>query len=176
MILPIILYGNPILRKKCLNIDFISSRKVTDKLIKDMYETVHKVNGIGLAAPQIGKNISLFIINIPFFNGKKIIYFQEVFINAFILKIYGKEYKFNEGCLSIPGIMSYIKRKSNVLIEYYDKNYNKQKKKLSGMCARIILHEYDHLNGKLFIDYLSYKKRKLIEKKLIFIQKNHIKT
>ncbi|WP_185857473.1 peptide deformylase [Blattabacterium cuenoti] len=169
MILPIVLYGNPILRKKCLNIDFSSSkrRKEISKLIQDMFETIHKVKGIGLAAPQIGKNIRLFIVETTYLNGRDIRNYKEVFINAKILKIHGKECKFNEGCLSIPGIMGNVKRKSNVIIEYYDQNWKKKKSTLTGICARIILHEYDHIEGKLFIDYLSYDKKKIIQKKLM---------
>jgi peptide deformylase len=124
MILPIVIYGHPILRKKCIDID-ISFRKKTSQLIKDMFETIHKVKGIGLAAPQIGKSIRLFIVETPYSSEKDI--YKEVFINAKILKIYGKEYSFNEGCLSFPGIMGYIKRKSHVLIEYYDHNWKKKK-------------------------------------------------
>ncbi|WP_185861421.1 peptide deformylase [Blattabacterium cuenoti] len=177
MILPIILYGNPILRKKCLDIDFSSyqRREKINKLIQDMFETIHKVKGIGLAAPQIGKNIKLFIVETPFLNEENIKnYYKEVFINAKILKIYGKEYKFNEGCLSIPGIMGCIKRKSNVIIEYYNKNWKKQKKALKGLCARVILHEYDHIEGKLFIDYFSSMEKKIIEKKLISLSKKNL--
>ncbi|AFJ90622.1 peptide deformylase [Blattabacterium sp. (Blaberus giganteus)] len=173
MVLPIIFYGNPILRKKCLDIDFSSgeNRKKINQLIQNMFETIHKVKGIGLAAPQIGKNIRLFIVKTPYLNGENISNYKEVFINAKILKIHGKEYKFNEGCLSIPGIMGYIKRKSDVIIEYYDQNWKKQKKTLTGICARIILHEYDHIEGKLFIDYFSDTKKKMIEKKLMNLLK-----
>ncbi|WP_185859465.1 peptide deformylase [Blattabacterium cuenoti] len=173
MVLPIILYGNPILRKKCVDIDFSFCKKKINQLIKDMFETIHQAKGIGLAAPQIGKNIRLFIIETPYLDGKDLNNYKEVFINAKILKIHGKEYKFNEGCLSIPGIMGNVKRKSNVLIEYYDHNWKKQKKTLTGMCARVILHEYDHLEGKLFIDYFSSMKKKIIEKKLISLSEKN---
>ncbi|WP_341665295.1 peptide deformylase [Blattabacterium cuenoti] len=168
MVLPIIFYGNPILRKKCLDIDFSSCdrKEKINQLIQDMFETIHKEKGIGLAAPQVGKNIRLFIVKTPYLNRENIRNYKEVFINAKILKIHGKECKFNEGCLSIPGIMGSIKRKTHVKIEYYDQNWKKQKKTLTGICARVILHEYDHIEGKLFIDYFSYKKKKIIEKKL----------
>ncbi|WP_185872368.1 peptide deformylase [Blattabacterium cuenoti] len=172
MVLPIILYGNPILRKKCLDVDLHSCKKKMNQLIKNMFDTIHKVKGIGLAAPQIGQNIRLFIVETPYLYEKKINNYKEVFINSKILKIYGKKYKFYEGCLSIPGVMGYVKRKPNILIEYYDHNWKKQKKILTGICARVILHEYDHLDGKLFIDYFSYKKRKIIEKKLINLSYN----
>ncbi|WP_341658530.1 peptide deformylase [Blattabacterium cuenoti] len=168
MVLPIVFYGDPILRKKCLEIDFSSCdrKEKINQLIQDMFETIYKEKGIGLAAPQVGKNIRLFIVKTPYLNGENIRNYKEVFINAKILKIHGKECKFNEGCLSIPGIMGYIKRKTHVKIEYYDQNWKKQKKTLTGICARVILHEYDHIEGKLFIDYFSYKKKKIIEEKL----------
>ncbi|WP_185863402.1 peptide deformylase [Blattabacterium cuenoti] len=166
MVLPIVLYGNPILRKKSLNVDFDSHEKKNkiNQLIQDMFETIQKAKGLGLAAPQIGKNIRLFIVETP--------YLKEVFINAKILNIHGKECKFNEGCLSIPGIMGDVTRKSNVRIEYYDQNWKKQKRTLTGICARVILHEYDHIEGKLFIDYFSTHKKKMIEKKLMDLKKN----
>ncbi|WP_185867295.1 peptide deformylase [Blattabacterium cuenoti] len=176
MVLPIILYGNPILRKKCLDINLSSCKckKYINQLIKDMFETIHKVKGIGLAAPQIGKNIRLFIVETPYLiKGEYISNYKEVFINAKILKTHGKECKFNEGCLSIPGIMGTVKRKSHVLIEYYDKNWKKQNKTLTGICARVILHEYDHIEGKLFIDYFSSTKKKIIEKKLMNLSKKN---
>ncbi|WP_185862283.1 peptide deformylase [Blattabacterium cuenoti] len=175
MILPIVLYGNPILRKKCLDINFSYRKEKTNKLIKDMFETIHKVKGIGLAAPQIGKNIRLFIVETPYLNGKDIISnYKEVFINAKMLKIYGKEYSLNEGCLSIPGVMGYVKRKSHVLIEYYDHHFKKQKKILNGICARVVLHEYDHIEGKLFIDYFSYIKKNDIKKLISLSESNYL--
>ncbi|WP_341654652.1 peptide deformylase [Blattabacterium cuenoti] len=176
MVLPIVFYGNPILRKKCLDIDFSSCdrKEKISQLIQDMFETIHKEKGIGLAAPQIGKNIRLFIVKTPYLNGENINNYKEVFINAKILKIHGKECKFNEGCLSIPGIMGNIKRKTHVKIEYYDQNWKKKKKTLTGICARVILHEYDHIEGKLFIDYFSYKRKKIIEEKLSQLSENNL--
>ncbi|WP_185877503.1 peptide deformylase [Blattabacterium cuenoti] len=160
MILPIIFYENSILRKKCENIDFSYSKKEIIQLITNMFETVNKANGLGLSAPQIGKNIKIFILNIPYDNNKN---YEETFINAKIIKIFGKEFEFNEGCLSIPGINVPINRKSNVIIEYYNRNFKKKKKFFDGIYARVILHEYDHLNGKLLTDYV--KDKKLIKKK-----------
>ncbi|WP_185856305.1 peptide deformylase [Blattabacterium cuenoti] len=185
MVLPIVTYGNPILRKKCLDLDIFSccysKKKEINQLIKDMFETMHSMKGIGLAAPQIGKRIKLFIIEVEMMHTlddekKKIdridnSSYKEVFINARILKYYGKECNLYEGCLSIPGIMGFVKRKSNVLIEYYDQNLKKKRKIFQGICARVILHEYDHLNGKLFIDYFSSLKKKIIRKKLIKLLK-----
>ncbi|WP_185873989.1 peptide deformylase [Blattabacterium cuenoti] len=169
MILPIVFYGNPILRKKSIEIDIHSCRRTINTLINDMFETIDKVQGIGLAAPQIGKNIRIFIIKTPFYNKNQDIInnYEEVFINAKIIKIYGELCNFNEGCLSIPGIMGYVKRKSHIIIEYYDHNWEKKKKTLQGICSRVIQHEYDHIEGKLFIDYFSSIKKRKIEKKLI---------
>lgn len=167
MILPIILYGNPILRKKCIDVDInvTPNNNKFNILINNMFETIHKLHGIGLAAPQIGKNINLFIVNIP--NKKN--FYKKVFINAKILKEYGNKVIFKEGCLSLPNIILPIKRKSKILIEYYDQNFNKKKEIVKGTYARVILHEYDHTKGKLLIDYLSDKEKKYIKK--IFINK-----
>ncbi|WP_185883064.1 peptide deformylase [Blattabacterium cuenoti] len=177
MILPIILYGNPILRKKCLDINLNDFEKIKiNQLITNMFETMHKVKGIGLAAPQIGKSIRLFIVETPFFTGTKLLYYKEVFLNAKVLKIYGKTYPFHEGCLSLPGIIEYVTRKSYVLIEYYDKNWKKQRKKFMGICARVILHEYDHIEGKLFIDYFSDSKKKRIRNKFFSLKKKIVKN
>ncbi|WP_185878026.1 peptide deformylase [Blattabacterium cuenoti] len=168
MVLPIVFYGNPILRKKCSDINFSHyKKKDIYRLINNMFETIHKVKGIGLAAPQIGKNIKLFIIETPLLldnNKKNYKKYKEVFINAKLIKIFGKEYKFNEGCLSIPGVYSTIKRKSNIIVEYCNQYGEKKTKCFTGIKSRIIQHEYDHTQGKLFIDYLPYKKRKLIKK------------
>ncbi|WP_185882541.1 peptide deformylase [Blattabacterium cuenoti] len=166
MILPIVYYGNPILRKKCIDID-ISSRLEINKLIKNMFETIIEVKGIGLAAPQIGQNIRLFIVKIPLLNNNIINHYKEVFINAKIIKLQGKKYNFQEGCLSIPGIVESIKRKPEIIIEYYNKNWKKKKTILNGILARVIQHEYDHIEGKLFIDYLSLKKQQMIVHKLL---------
>ncbi|WP_185851134.1 peptide deformylase [Blattabacterium cuenoti] len=172
MILPIIIYGNPILRKKCTELNSNFSKNKINELIKNMFETLHKVQGIGLAAPQIGKNIRLFVVDTTYFSEKKKINFKEVFINAKILKYHGIESKFNEGCLSIPGFMGYVKRKSFVSIEYYDHNWKKKKKTLKGICSRVVQHEYDHIEGKLFIDYFPFNNKRIIENKLNLIKKS----
>ncbi|WP_238785462.1 peptide deformylase [Blattabacterium cuenoti] len=173
--LHIVFYGNPILRKKCLDINFSNyKKKYIIRLIENMFETINKVKGIGLAAPQIGKNIKLFIVDTPLLlNKNNEDNYREIFINAKLLKIFGKEYKFNEGCLSFPGIYGYVKRKSNIIIEYHNQYGEKKIKYFTGIKARIILHEYDHIEGKLFIDYFSLKKRILIKK---LFSKNIIKS
>jgi peptide deformylase len=161
MILPIILYGNPILRKKCKDINpHYPSLK---KMIEDMFETMDKAEGIGLAAPQIGQNVRLFITSK-----------NKVFINSKVLKIYGKNYKSQEGCLSIPSIFEEIERPSHIEIEYYDEYWIKHKEILDGLNSRVIQHEYDHIEGKLFIDYLAPSE--LLKNKLKEIYLGKVKT
>ncbi|WGH26340.1 MAG: peptide deformylase [Candidatus Bostrichicola ureolyticus] len=160
MILPIIIYGNSILRKKCVNIS--DSFPKLNLLISNMFETMSNVEGIGLAAPQIGQNIKLFIIDYSSNNSK----YKKVFINAKIIKSYGTKSIFKEGCLSIPNIIELVKRESHILIRYYDEYWNRHTEILNGLQARIVQHEYDHLYGKLFIDRLSTGKKKNIYNKL----------
>lgn len=168
MILPITIYNDPILRNKCKEINPYYPN--LNKLIYDMFETMYNAKGIGLAAPQIGKNIRLFIIDITCFQNIKNSSFSEkfkkVFINSKLLKNYGKIWKFREGCLSIPNVIEDIKRKSCILIEYYDQFWNKHIQNLNGIQARVIQHEYDHIEGKLFIDYFSDIKKQLINNEL----------
>lgn len=172
MILPILIYNNPILRKK--SIEITSSYPQLDKLISDMFETMYNAKGIGLAAPQIGINIRLFIIDIISSIKKHKInnfFFKKVFINPKIIKNYGEILSFTEGCLSIPDILESVKRKSHILIEYYNENWKKNIEILDNFESRVIQHEYDHIEGKLFIDHLSFIKRELIFKKLQYISK-----
>lgn len=172
MILPILIYNNPILRKKSINIT--SSYPKLDNLISNMFETMYNANGIGLAAPQIGLNIRLFIIDLVSYIQNNKILLKKVFINPKIIHNYGEVMNLKEGCLSIPNILEYVKRKSHILIEYYNENWNKHIEILNSFEARVIQHEYDHIEGKLFIDHLSFMKRELIMKKLISISKGEI--
>lgn len=175
MILPILAYGDPILKKECDEIgkDY---PKLSD-LISDMFETMYKAKGVGLAAPQIGKNIRLFIVDGSPFAEKEegeeddplaegIEDFKKVFINPIIEEEDGKEWPFQEGCLSIPKIRENVSRKPDIVVSYYDENWVLHEEKFSGYAARIIQHEYDHIEGVLFTDYLSPLKRKLLKKKL----------
>ena len=175
MILPILAYGDPILKKECDEIgkDY---PKLSD-LISDMFETMYKAKGVGLAAPQIGKNIRLFIVDGSPFAEKEegeeddplaegIEDFKKVFINPIIEEEDGKEWPFQEGCLSIPKIRENVSRKPDIVVSYYDENWVLHEEKFSGYEARIIQHEYDHIEGVLFTDYLSPLKRKLLKKKL----------
>ena len=172
MILPIVAYGDPILKKDCEEID--ENYPDLKQLISDMFETMYKAKGVGLAAPQIGKNIRLFIVDGgPFAEDEDddpraegIEHFKKVFINPIIEEEDGKEWPFQEGCLSIPKIRENVSRKPDITVSYYDENWELQEESYSGYAARIFQHEYDHIEGVLFTDYLSPLKRKLIQKKL----------
>jgi peptide deformylase len=186
MILPIVAYGNPILRKVGHDID--ENYPNLDKLVEDMWETMYASNGVGLAAPQVGRDIRLFVMdsaqifsnmdekdkeeeNYPDAPGIK-----QVFLNAHIIEEHGDDWSYNEGCLSIPKIREDIYRAEEVTLEYLDQNFKKHTRTFNGVTARIILHEYDHIDGKLFIDYLSPLKRKLLKRKLDDISKGNIKV
>lgn len=184
MILPIVAYGAPVLRTVCKDITPIYPD--LNKLIEDMWETMYSSNGVGLAAPQINRDIRLFIID-----SEQIFANQEeedkgkypdepgikqVFINAQIQELNGQEWVYNEGCLSIPKIREDIPRNEEVTLEYVDEHFTPQVKTFNGITARIILHEYDHIEGKLFIDYLKPLKRKLLKGKLDDISKGKIKV
>jgi peptide deformylase len=186
MILPIVAYGNPILRKVGHDID--ENYPNLGKLIEDMWETMYASNGVGLAAPQVGRDVRLFVMdsaqifsnmdekdkeeeNYPDAPGIK-----QVFINAHIIEEHGDDWAYNEGCLSIPKIREDIYRAEEVTLEYQDQDFRKHTRTFNGVTARIILHEYDHIDGKLFIDYLSPLKRKLLKRKLDDISKGNIRV
>jgi peptide deformylase len=184
MILPIVAYGADILRKKALDID--PDYLNLEKLIADMWETMYASNGVGLAAPQINKNIRLFVMD-----SAQIFEHQEedekgqypdepgvkkVFINAQIVEFGGDDWSYNEGCLSIPKIREDILRPEDVTIEYLDENFQPHTETFNGITARIIQHEYDHIEGKLFIDYLKPLKKKMLKGKLNDISKGKIKV
>ena len=188
MILPIVVYGDPVLRKKCVDID--KNYENLPKLIKDMYETMYDANGVGLAAPQVGKAVRLFVIDASPFaevdedeepeyteeEMKEMDGFKKTFINAQIIEETGEEWKFNEGCLSIPRIREDVIRKPKLKIEYYDENFKKHTDTYEGVIARVIQHEYDHIEGVLFTDKISPFKRKLISGKLLDISKGKFKA
>ena len=180
MILPILSYGNQILKKKCDEID--SSYPNLKNLIQDMWETMYNAEGVGLAAPQIGKSIRLFIIDAtPFFEENNVTEFElnnlkRVFINPNLTVVEAESCNFNEGCLSIPEIREYIKRVDSIKIDFYDEKFNFQSLKFSGILARVILHEYDHIEGVLFTDRISKFKKTLIQKKLNKISRGQIEV
>ncbi len=182
MILPIVAYGSPILRKLCKDIS--SDYPNLEKLVADMWETMYNSNGVGLAAPQINKEIRLFLIDSTqiFQNleeDEENLYpdgpgYKGVFINAHISKLDGDEWSYNEGCLSIPKIREDVNRNEQVTIDYVDENFQPQTQTFNGITARIILHEYDHIEGKLFIDYIKPLKRTLLKRKLTDISKGKV--
>ncbi len=182
MIFPIVAYGHPVLRKVATDID--PDYPGLPKLIEDMWETMYASAGVGLAAPQVNKPIRLFVVDtaqmfanmdddekneFPDAPGIK-----SVFINARIVELDGDEWPYNEGCLSIPKIREDILRQDTVTLEYQDENFEAITKTFTGLSARVIQHEYDHLEGKLFIDYISPLKRKLMKGKLTDISKGKI--
>ncbi len=179
MILPIVAYGSPILRKVCA--DITPEYSGLEKLIADMTETMYNSNGVGLAAPQINKEIRLFVLDSEqiFANqedDERGTYADEpgvkgVFINAHIVQLEGDEWAYNEGCLSIPKIREDVVRQESVTLDFVDENFKPHRKTFNGLTARIILHEYDHLDGKLFIDYISPLKKTLLRRKLDDITK-----
>ncbi len=178
MILPIIAYGDPVLRKVSRDID--QEYPNLKQLIDDMFETMYHARGVGLAAPQIGLDIRLFIVDASPFDDDdedKPSYknFKKIFINAYITEESGKEWPFSEGCLSIPEIREDVNRLSNIKINYLDENFVAHEESYDGILARIIQHEYDHIEGKLFVDKISPIKKRLIAKKLDAITKGLVK-
>jgi len=181
MILPVVATGDPVLRKICKEID--KDYPQLDKLITDMQETMTKAYGVGLAAPQVNKPIRLFVIDAsPFAEDEELSdeernylsNFDRVFINAKITKEEGEEWAFNEGCLSIPNIREDVFRKDTITIEYYDENFEFKTEVLTGLAARVVQHEYDHIEGILFTDRLSSLKKRLIKKKIENISKGKV--
>jgi peptide deformylase len=169
MILPIVAYGDPRLRKECEEIE--QSNAELETIINNMFETMENAKGIGLAAPQIGLNLRLFIIDTtPLTEDKEdkleVKPLKKVFINPELITEDGKEWKFNEGCLSIPEIREDIYRKPDIEISYCDENFQYHEENFNGVEARIIQHEYDHIEGTLFVDYLSPLKKRLLKRKL----------
>lgn len=183
MILPIVAYGDPVLRK--VAVDIAADYPELDTLIANMRETMYNASGLGLAAPQIGKSIRLFVIDAsPFAEDEDLSEkdrealkdFNKVFINAKILEEDGDEWAFNEGCLSIPDIREDVFRQSKITIEYQDENFKKHTATLEGLAARVFQHEYDHIEGILFTDKLSSLKKRIIKKKLENISKGKIRA
>ena len=181
MILPIISYGSSVLKKTAKEIT--SDYPNLSELIANMWETMYAANGVGLAAPQIGLSIRIFVIDAsPFVDEENmsvkeietIKTFKKVFINPKIISEEGKLWDFNEGCLSIPDVREDVSRKEEILINFFDENFELQKLKLNGLAARVVQHEYDHIEGVLFIDHLSSLKKRLIKNRLTLISKGDI--
>ncbi|MEE2699995.1 MAG: peptide deformylase [Bacteroidota bacterium] len=175
MILPIVAFGTPVLKEKCKEIS--ADYPDLQQFIDDMFETMYAASGVGLAAPQINKAIRLFIIDTtPFTEDEEndTLPFKEVFINPIIKKESGKEWIFNEGCLSIPEIREDIARKSEIKIEYFDIDFKQHIRKFDGITARVIQHEYDHIEGILFTDKLSQLRKRVLKGKLNDISKGKV--
>ena len=176
MILPIIAYGHPVLKRKAevINKDYPKLKE----LIENMFETMYNASGVGIAAPQIGLSIRLFIVDTnPFAEDdslsdndrNQLKSFKKIFINPIIIDEKGDEWSFEEGCLSIPNIREGVLRQKQIIIQYHDENFNKHTDSFDGLLARVIQHEYDHIEGVLFTDKLSSFKKQLLKKKLLKI-------
>ena len=180
MILPIVAYGTPVLKKK--GTDITPEYPAFDQLLENMWETMYAANGVGLAAPQVGIGIRLFIVDAsPFADDdalteeeqKQLTGFKKVFINPQIEES-GEEWAFNEGCLSIPDVREDVYRQEVIHIRYWDENFKEHQEVYTGLAARVIQHEYDHIEGVLFTDKLSPLKKRLIKGKLNNIAKGYI--
>ncbi|MCZ4224049.1 peptide deformylase [Pedobacter rhodius] len=173
MKLPIVAYGDPVLKKVGIDID--KDYPELKELIANMFDTMYYANGVGLAAPQIGLPIRLFIVDTGEDEDGTLGY-KKVFINAQIIEETGEPWNFNEGCLSIPDIRENILRKPNIKIKYFDENWVEHTDDVDGMPARVIQHEYDHIEGKLFTDKVSILRKTMLKSKLDAISKGNIKT
>jgi len=180
MILPIVAYGTPVLKKK--GKDITPEYPAFEQLLENMWETMYEANGVGLAAPQVGIAVRLFIVDAsPFADDdeltekeqKQLTGFKKVFINPQIEES-GEEWAFNEGCLSIPDVREDVYRQEEIQIRYWDENFKEHTEQYTGLAARVIQHEYDHIEGVLFTDKLSPLKKRLIKGKLNNIAKGNI--
>ncbi|MCT4581207.1 MAG: peptide deformylase [Flavobacteriales bacterium] len=183
MVLPIVAYGTPVLRADCE--EFEEGTDLSE-LISNMFETMYKASGVGLAAPQIGLDKRIFIVDASPFgeeepeneieakNFEILKNFKKIFINPIIEEETGKKWNFSEGCLSIPGIREDVNRHNTITISYFDENWEFKEETYTGIAARIIQHEYDHIEGILFTDYLSPLKKRLLKRKLNDISKGNI--
>jgi len=181
MILPIVAYGDPVLRKKAEPIT--PDYPGFDELIENMFETMYGASGVGLAAPQIGRSIRIFVVDATPFSDdedlsdteqERLKSFKQAFINPEILEETGDEWAFNEGCLSIPGVNEDVFRCPNIKIKYQDADFKEHVEEFDGLLARVIQHEYDHIEGVLFTDKLSSLKKRIIKNKLGNISKGKV--
>jgi len=176
MIYPIVAYGDNVLRKETK--DFPQDSKDLTSLVESMYETMYNANGVGLAAPQIGMSHRIFIIDSTQMSDdeddKDIVGMKRAFINPEILDEYGNEWSFEEGCLSIPDVHAEIIRPEKLTINYYDELWNEHEEEFDGLTARVIQHEFDHLEGVLFTDYVKGLKKQMLRSKLVGISKGNV--
>jgi len=173
MIYPIVAYGDPVLRKRA---EEIEENQLDKKLIADMFDTMYSAQGVGLAAPQIGVSKRLFIVDGESMEEDELIGFKKVFINPEKISEQGQAWAFEEGCLSIPTIRENVMRAAQVRIRYRDENWKLHEEDFDGLKARIIQHEYDHLEGVLFTDHLSQIKKQLLRTKLRNISRGNVKA
>ena len=176
MILPVVAYGHPVLKKPAKEID--PSFPGLKGFVADMFETMYQSDGVGLAAPQVNQSIRLFVVDSSAFVDKfpEAKEFKRVFINADIYKCEGEDFSFNEGCLSFPGLREDIVRKPVIHIRYFDENFQPHDEQIDGINARVIQHEYDHINGIVFVDRMSSLRRMIIKGKLNDISKGNIEV
>jgi len=173
---PVTVYGDPVLRKVARPID--KDFENLGEFLANMWETMYYADGVGLAAPQVGQSIRVFVIDASANADEEpeLKDFKKVFINPQIIKTEGDEWEMNEGCLSLPDIREDVSRPDAVTITYFDENFNEHTETFKGYAGRVVQHEYDHLEGKLFIDYLSPLKKRLLKSKLINIAKGKTNT
>jgi peptide deformylase len=174
MIYPIVVYGDPVLKKRAKEIE--PGEVDLIELSNDMFETMEAAYGIGLAAPQIGKSIRVFVVDGTPLEEEGMDDFRKVFVNPVMVEETGEEWPFEEGCLSIPNIREEVKRNAELTIRYFDEHWNEHVETFDGMKARIIQHEYDHIEGILFTDYLSPLKKRMLKGKLQNITKGKMKV
>lgn len=174
MVFPIVAYGDPVLKKLAQDIE--KDELDVQQLAADMFETMHNASGIGLAAPQIGKSLRMFIADAAPLEDEEIGDWKQVFINPEIIEEAGDDWAFEEGCLSIPTIREDVIRPEKLKIHYFDEYWNEHTEEFDGIQARIIQHEYDHIEGILFTDHLSAFKKRLLKSKLTNISKGIVKV
>jgi peptide deformylase len=176
MILPVYVFGQPILRKVAVDVD--RDYEGLSQFITDMWDTMYKADGVGLAAPQVGKSIRLFVIDLSPFEDEhpELKGFKKAFLNAQIVNREGEKWAFNEGCISIPSIREDVYRPSTITIKYCNENFENFEETYDGIAARVIQHEYDHLEGLMFVDHLNPIRRRLLTSKLNAISKGKVDT
>ncbi|MFT6814658.1 MAG: peptide deformylase [Sphingobacteriales bacterium] len=173
MILPIFAYGNPVLKRKADDIP--KDHKGIHDLIKNMFNTMDNAKGVGLAGPQVGQSLRIFVVDTTVFDEEEeVLPMRKAFINAQMLDESGKIWPYSEGCLSIPEVREDVSRKSEIKIKYYDENFKEHIEEFDGIPARIIQHEYDHIEGILFTDYLAPLRKRMLKKTLERISKGQI--
>jgi peptide deformylase len=171
MIFPIVLYGDPVLKKKAKEV--AEDDESVKEFVENMFETMYAAQGVGLAAPQVGESIRIFVVDTTPMEDEEDEEsgLKQAFINPVMIEEIGEEWAFEEGCLSIPGVRADVNRKPQIKIEYFDENWELHEETFEGMKARVIQHEYDHIEGKLFTDYLTPFKKRLLKGKLANISK-----